>query len=108
MTTELNRRCVLIGLAAASGAAASASAGETSQLSESPELLDLANGLPQVEAKYWTAKNKVDAIVKEVRHIWPNAPEQIFVYIGYDVPEVDIEGSGIKRTLTGRGKSPLV
>lgn len=75
MTTELNRRRVLIGLAAASGAAACASVGEAARAQETSELIELGNALPEVEALYWTARKRVDAIVQDVSPIWPKAPE---------------------------------
>jgi hypothetical protein len=92
MTTEQNRRRVLIGLVAASGAAAGVQAGEAPQVQEAHALLELGNPLPDIETPYWVARKRAEAIVKEVAKVWPDAPKEIRFWIAGTERETTITG----------------
>ncbi|TPN38677.1 hypothetical protein FKO01_04945 [Mesorhizobium sp. B2-3-3] len=78
---NLNRRRMLLGLAAASTAAATvtvATAG-TPTISENPELLRIAEELPAAEAGYVAARKHQEDLLKKGMSVWPVAPDEIAI-----------------------------
>lgn len=78
---RVDRRRLLLGLAAASTAAAAVTAGTAkASESETPELLSLADALPHFEAEYQNARAEVRRIVRRFQPTWPRAPEEIHTH----------------------------
>jgi len=81
MSAALSRRTLLLGLAAASTAAAStatvASADAAVTVAENPELIRLADALPHVYDRYVEARDKDWAISDKWLAVWPLAPDEI-------------------------------
>lgn len=99
----MNRRSLLMGLAAASVAAgtATAAAAETSVAipPENEELLRLGNELPNVAAAFHSARERSRAILAKWSPRWPVAPDQIIRPRSWYTNEIerDIHGTGITR-----------
>jgi hypothetical protein len=75
---EVNRRRLLLGLAAASTvAAAPVAVRDAIASSENPELLRLAAELPAVEARYVAAERHQRAVKERYSSQWPLAPDEI-------------------------------
>jgi hypothetical protein len=93
IATALSRRHLLMGLAASATAAASL-AEASSAPQENPELLALADELPDLAAKHSEARNRVRAIVAEWSPQWPVPSAELVRY-----------GEGCKdyRGIDGRG-----
>lgn len=92
----LNRRRLLLGLAAASTAAAAITVAPAARSApaENPELIRLGNALAAVEAAYVAANGVVITIIKEWAPRWPAAPK-ILLGFGY-AEDRDFEGRGIR------------
>ncbi|MBB6465590.1 hypothetical protein HNQ96_001448 [Aminobacter lissarensis] len=99
---EINRRRLLIGLAAASTTAATVSIASvaTATPGETPALLELGNALPAVEAEYVDSLAAMNAAIESGQKIWPAAPKELHLprdnYWGTDVIERGITGHGIE------------
>ncbi|TIO11070.1 hypothetical protein [Mesorhizobium sp.] len=92
---NLNRRRLLMGLAAASTAAAAvtvAPAAHSAAVNENPEPVRLGNELPAAEAEMLAAKAAKSAVIAEWSPRWPLAPDEIIEH-----------GCEIERNLTGAG-----
>lgn len=99
LNATLNRRRLLLGLAAASTAAATSTALASVQpvTPENAELLRLADDLPGVHGEYLEAAKALRAVVREWAPLWPSIPEAIIAYRGGWV------GAERARDLTGWG-----
>ncbi|MGR9188812.1 hypothetical protein ACU8NE_03900 [Rhizobium leguminosarum] len=96
---NMNRRSLLMGLAAASVAAAGptvASAITPAAVAENEELLRLGNELPAASAAFFAARAKRSAAIAEWSPRWPVAPEALIVRGGGAFTDSE-------RSLTGRG-----
>lgn len=69
-----NRRQMLIGLAAASTAAAST---VEAQIAENPDLMRLGDELPSIEAAYVSARDEKWSIYQKAMAEWPLAPKEV-------------------------------
>ena len=98
----IDRRRVLLGLAAASTAAA-APAGAESKLAETPDLVNLGDALPDVTARFIDARDKRAANETVAAKVWPRAPEEILLCAQGSLPERDIAGRGLPRPWGKRG-----
>lgn len=98
---HLNRRKMLIGLAASSTAAASKLQSQPAKSLEDARLIELSDALPKLHSTYIEARKSKAAIVKETKEIWPLAPEEI-VTLSWGELETSITGAGIKRIIPGR------
>lgn len=76
-TAIFDRRRMLLGLAAASTAAATSTVAASPKVSENPELIRLAQELPEVEATYRAAKDHQVATEAKWMPLWPLAPDDI-------------------------------
>lgn len=77
----LNRRRLLIGLAAASTAAAApalSAAPSISRIAENPELIRVGDDVSAALDAYLTARDFYARTVKEGRRRWPKTPEELF------------------------------
>jgi len=81
---ELNRRRLLIGLAASTAAAPTvaiantdAISGAADEIEENPDLIAAWHQHREAEAEYWTAKDELGWLADEWKHLWPLAPEGI-------------------------------
>ncbi len=95
-TTVTNRRNVLLGLAAASTAAATVS---EASVAENPVLIELGDQLPALEAEYISARRAASQIYREAMKDWPLAPDEI---IRSREPRASLYGE-IERTVAGGG-----
>ncbi|RWP56501.1 hypothetical protein [Mesorhizobium sp.] len=98
---EINRRRMLLGLAVASTAAATAvtvaSAAGCAPV-ENPELIRVGNRLSDASAQYLAALKEIEWIAAEWKHRWPLAPDEITMPRGYYIDgERDIAGRLLKR-----------
>ncbi|TPK70288.1 hypothetical protein FJ930_18355 [Mesorhizobium sp. B2-4-15] len=97
----LNRRRLLLGLAAASTAAAAVTVAphaHSAAIQENPELVRLGNAFPAIAEEYRVAKNARSKIVKKWSKLWPSAPDEILTGRSHGrVTERDITGHGIYR-----------
>ncbi|RWO24972.1 MAG: hypothetical protein EOS08_16215 [Mesorhizobium sp.] len=98
---EINRRRMLLGLAVASTAAATAvtvaSAAGCAPV-ENPELIRLGNRLSDASAEYLAALEEIEWIAAEWKHRWPLAPDEITMPRGnYLDGERDIAGRFLRR-----------
>lgn len=100
-----NRRALLLGLAAASTAAATGGAAATvghipavdGAATENPELLRMAEELPGLCSEYRSAREAYEAIVTDTKPIWPMAPDEIF-WLGWEGDlERDVTGAALVR-----------
>ncbi|MBB6410828.1 hypothetical protein [Mesorhizobium sangaii] len=93
---EINRRRLLLGLAAASTAAAITVAPDahSAPLAENPTLVQLGNALPDVEARYVATRDTVTAIIKEWSARWPAAPK-VLIESGFNKQDVTFAGHAI-------------
>jgi len=99
---SIQRRHLLLGLAAASTAAAVAvlpSSSTSAQVAENPELLRLADLMPDALANFRAAKAAKTAAVLKWRPLWPLAPERItFKFSSYSCDqEYGLDGEPIIR-----------
>ncbi|PAP94540.1 hypothetical protein [Mesorhizobium wenxiniae] len=97
----INRRRLLLGLAAASTAAAAvtvAPEARSGQISENPELLRLGNEFPAVANEYRSALAALNAIVNKWSKVWPVAPDEIIA-----ARQFDGAGNTMERDITGHG-----
>jgi hypothetical protein len=97
---NLDRRRLLIGLAAASTAAAAmtvAPSAHSATHSENPELIRLGGGLAAIAEEYRISAAERKAIVKEWKKVWPVAPDEIICGRWSREIERDITGAGIAR-----------
>ncbi|MER8531709.1 hypothetical protein NKH61_10515 [Mesorhizobium sp. M1005] len=100
MPAAINRRRMLLGLAAASTAAAAVTATSVAGCApvENPELVRLGNQLPDATAEYLAAREAIEWIAAEWKHRWPVAPDEITLPRGdYTNGERDIAGRFLKR-----------
>ena len=95
------RRQILVGIAAASTAAATG--GATAAPSECAELIRLGDALPGVLDRYTKAKKKCAAIGREWAPKWPLAPEPILTFGLGSHPERNLTERGIARVVPERG-----
>jgi hypothetical protein len=72
-----NRRRMLLGLAAASTAAATATVAAAPATAENPELIRLAKELPALADQYHAARKHQAATLAEWSPLWPLAPDDI-------------------------------
>lgn len=92
-----NRRRVLLGLAAASTAAATVTEASTP---ENPELIELGDQLPALEAEYVSARQASAKIYREAMKDWPLAPDEIVRFRRSFLSgklERDVAGAGLHR-----------
>jgi hypothetical protein len=79
-TPSLNRRRLLIGLAAASTAAAvpvaAIAATAPAQPAENPELVRLGDMIPGAVKAYYASVSRMHRIVASTRPVWPMAPKE--------------------------------
>lgn len=96
----LNRRRLLLGLAAASTAAATSAAIASVQpvTAENAELLRLGDELPAVHGRFVATTAKLQAVVRKWLPRWPSIPDAIIEARGEWV------WSGLARDLTGAGQ----
>ncbi|CAH2407148.1 hypothetical protein [Mesorhizobium ventifaucium] len=97
---EINRRRMLLGLAAASTAAATITVASAAGCApvENPELIRLGNQLPEAAAEYRAALEEIEWIAAEWKHRWPLAPDEITMPRGnYIDGERDIAGRFLRR-----------
>ncbi|RWO12057.1 MAG: hypothetical protein EOS07_05470 [Mesorhizobium sp.] len=98
---DVNRRRLLLGLAAASTAAAAltvALPAHSASPAENPELIRLGNQLPAASAEHLASLEEVEWITAEWKHRWPLAPDEITLACGgYDNAERDIAGRLLTR-----------
>ncbi|TPN58621.1 hypothetical protein FJ976_01540 [Mesorhizobium sp. B1-1-9] len=99
---EVNRRRLLLGLAAASTAAAActvATAAHSAAPVENPELVRLGNTLAAIADEYRAARDARIAIIDKWSKVWPLAPDEIISdrQYGNGPIERDITGSGLYR-----------
>ncbi|RWB05449.1 MAG: hypothetical protein EOQ39_22525 [Mesorhizobium sp.] len=99
---EISRRRLLLGLAAASTAAAAltvAPAAHAATPVENPELVRLGNALAAIADEYRTARDARIAIIDKWSKVWPLAPDEIILdrKYGSDEIERDLTGSGLYR-----------
>ncbi|RWP23780.1 MAG: hypothetical protein EOR01_07795 [Mesorhizobium sp.] len=98
---EINRRRLLLGLAAASTAAAAVTVApaHSAALADNPELVRLGGGLAAIAEEYRIAVAERKAIIKEWSRVWPVAPDEIISdrQYGSGPIERDITGTGIWR-----------
>ena len=104
MTIEPTRRRVLLGIAAASAAAAGTAAKASQSPQELPKLIAMGDALPEIEAIYWRARERTRLVLTAVAPVWPEAPEEIRMWSGDSKPETDISGAGIERPWSKDGK----
>lgn len=95
-TPETTRRRLLLGLAAASATAATASASQTVS-AENPDLLALADDLPRHVGAFTDARDDVEWIVAEYAPQWPVPSEGIHFYSAGSKPYRSIDGRGNQR-----------
>lgn len=98
---DVNRRRLLLGLAAASTAAAAlavAPPAHSAPLAENPELVRLGDALPSIEAEYVKAQGVERAILAEWSPRWPLAPASLI----NEGDQVDRELSGWAFMVTNR------
>ena len=96
-TVTTSRRNVLLGLAAASTAAATVT---EASASENPELIELGDQLPSVEAEYVSARRTAAQIYRDAMKDWPLAPEEIVRWRRASLCgelERDVAGAGLRR-----------
>lgn len=104
----VTRRRVLLGLGAATASAAvvvapSIAKSETLARTENPELLTAYEALQDARKEFADAKNALEWLADEWRHLWPLAPEQLLGcanadrYGHADDAERDVIGRYIKR-----------
>ncbi len=96
-TATTSRRQVLLGLAAASTAAATVT---EASASENPELVELGNQLPAIEAEYVSARRAAAQIYRDAMKNWPLAPEEIVRFRRASLCgelERDVAGTGLHR-----------
>lgn len=98
----MNRRSLLMGLAAASVAAAgptTASAVTSAAVAENEELLRLGNELPAASEAFFDARDKRRAIIAEWSPKWSVAPEALIIRGGgaFSQSEMSLTGKGILR-----------
>ena len=74
---NINRRRMLLGLAAASTAAATISIVTDAAPAENPELIRLADELPAIEARYIAADKHERHLQQKYEPQWPLAPDEI-------------------------------
>ncbi|MEX0282117.1 MAG: hypothetical protein AB3N13_13120 [Arenibacterium sp.] len=101
LKTIFDRRRVLLGLAAASTAAAAPKTADA--VSEKPELIRLADALPALVDSYTAQRDAVAQIVQDAAKVWPQAPREIVYFFEGSKPETDVRGAGISRVVFGRG-----
>ncbi|AMJ62459.1 hypothetical protein [Bosea sp. PAMC 26642] len=73
----LNRRRMLLGLAAASTTAATATVAACPTVAENPDLITLTKELPALADKYHAARKHQDATEAKWATLWPLAPDDI-------------------------------
>lgn len=78
----LNRRSLLLGLAAASTTAAGVTVDAVAAPSENPELIRLGDALPELVAEYREAADAIPAILAKWSPRWPTAPDALVIGFG--------------------------
>ena len=86
-TPEINRRKMMLGIAASGAAltvtaaamseARSASIDEINEIDENPELVDAWKEFRAAETEYYASKGALSWLADEWKHLWPLAPEEI-------------------------------
>lgn len=105
---EINRRRLLLGLAAASTTAAAitmAPSAHSATPDENPELVRLGNAFAAIADEYRTASDARNAIIDKWSKVWPLAPDEIILdrqYDAHNAIERDITGSGLYRKVGSR------
>jgi len=95
---RINRRSLLLGLAAASTMAASATDSPAAiSESENPELIRLAGELPEVAARYVEAQKHQVGVEVTYSSVWPVAPDEI------TKPGYEGAWGGFEKTFKGGG-----
>lgn len=97
------RRQMLLGLAAASTAAATGAPAAERPNPENPELIALGNATPTLQRDYEEARAEARRIANAVQQEWPLAPEPILAFGNGCLKETDVTGAPIKRAAEGRG-----
>lgn len=72
---KLDRRRMLLGLAAASTTAAGSAAAPSP--AENPELIRLGDALPPIAAAYFAAADHKEEVRKAADAVWPSAPDEM-------------------------------
>jgi hypothetical protein len=102
MDANMNRRRVLIGMAAASTAAPVALAAASTAPAENPALVAAYDKLIAAQAEHAAATDALEWLADEWRHLWPLAPEEILgganaqIHDGYGYP------NSVERDILGR------
>ena len=78
----LNRRRLLLGLAAASTTAAGVTVEAVAAPAENPELIRLGDALPELVNEYREAADAIPAILAKWSPRWPKAPEALVIGFG--------------------------
>ncbi|WP_407491863.1 hypothetical protein [Pseudooceanicola sp. MF1-13] len=97
------RRQMLLGLAAASTAAAAGAPAAERLIPENPELIALGNATLTLQRNYEETRAEARRIAKDVRQEWPLAPEPILSFGHGCLEERDVTGAGIRRAVDERG-----
>ncbi|TPK04590.1 hypothetical protein FJ872_27405 [Mesorhizobium sp. B2-5-9] len=96
----INRRRLLLGLAAASTAAAVTVAprAHSATIAENPELVRLGNAFPAIAEEHRAAKEARSKIINKWSKLWPSAPDEILIGGSHGrVIERDLTGCGVYR-----------
>ncbi|WP_306114206.1 MULTISPECIES: hypothetical protein [unclassified Roseovarius] len=95
-----NRRQMLLGLAAASTAAATVT---EASIAENPDLIRMGNELPAIEAEHVAARAEVKRIISKYSPTWPRAPKAIVRYGTGCLKEQTIDFRGYPHDIKGCG-----
>lgn len=99
-TPALNRRRLLLGIASASAAGAAITVASAAPVApaENPRLIELAEDLPAIEARYVEALAQKDTAYQSAMKNWPKPPATLLQSkFGSRSLERDVAGFGIKR-----------
>lgn len=99
-TPTTNRRQMLLGLAAASTAAATVT---EASIAENPDLIRMGNELPAIEADHVAARAEVKRIISEYNPKWPRTPKAIICYCSGSLDEQTIDFRGYPHDIEGHG-----
>ena len=99
MQTQTTRRSVLLGLAAASTAAATSLEANASTVSENPEIIRLGEQLPETLNSYVTVTKDKRQKLRAAEAIWPKAPEEILLFCEGAIPEKRVCGRALEREI---------
>ena len=97
------RRKMLLGLAAASTAAATGTHASERVIRENPKLVALGDDTLSLQEGYLAARAECMMIADEYASKWPLAPEPILAFGSGCAPEGDLTGASISRIVDERG-----